>query len=131
MFSTIARRLLALIPILIGLSLIVFLIMALIPGDPALAILGSYATPDSLAHLRAQMGLDRPLPVQYLIWLDNILHGDFGRSYSLNRPVLDEVLERFRATLILSTAAFALCSIWAYSPAWSAQYGRTAGSTGS
>ena len=112
MLSYIARRLLALVPILLGLSLIVFLIMALIPGDPALAILGSYATPESLANLRVQMGLDRPLPVQYLIWLDNILHGDFGRSYSLNRPVLDEVVERFLATLILSTAAFALCSIW-------------------
>ena len=112
MLSYVARRLLALIPVLLGLSLVVFLIMALVPGDPALAILGSYATPESLASLRAQMGLDRPLPVQYLVWLGNILHGDFGRSYSLNRPVLDEVVERFRATLILSTAAFALCSIW-------------------
>jgi len=112
MLSYVARRLLALIPVLLGLSLVVFLIMALVPGDPALAILGSYATPESLATLRAQMGLDRPLPVQYLVWLDNILHGDFGRSYSLNRPVLDEVGERFGATLILSSAAFALCSIW-------------------
>jgi peptide/nickel transport system permease protein len=112
MLSYIARRLLALVPILLGLSLIVFLIMALIPGDPALAILGSYATPESLATLRAQLGLDRSLPVQYFIWLDHIVHGDFGRSYSLNRPVIDEVVERFRATLILSTAAFALCSIW-------------------
>ena len=112
MLSYIVRRLLALVPILLGLSLIVFLIMALIPGDPALAILGSYATPESLASLRAQMGLDRPLPVQYLIWLDHIVHGDLGRSYSLNRPVLDEVVERFGATLILSTTAFVLCSIW-------------------
>src|SRR5271163_914938 len=112
MLSYVARRLLALIPVLLGPSLVVFLIMALVPGDPALAILGSYATPESLATLRAQMGLDHPLPVQYLVWLDNILYGDFGRSYSLNRPVLDEVAERFRATLVLSTAAFALCSIW-------------------
>jgi peptide/nickel transport system permease protein len=112
MLGYIVRRLLALIPVLLGLTFIVFAIMALIPGDPALAILGSYATPESLAALRAQMGLDHPLPVQYLIWLDNILHGDFGRSYSLNRPVLDEVVERFRATLILSTFAFVLCSIW-------------------
>ena len=112
MLSYVARRLLALIPVLLGLSLVVFLIMALVPGDPALAILGSYATPESLAALRAQMGLDRPLPVQYLVWLGNILHGDFGRSYSLNRPVLDEVGERFGATLILSSAAFTLCSFW-------------------
>jgi peptide/nickel transport system permease protein len=112
MLGYIVRRFLALIPVLLGLTFIVFAIMALIPGDPALAILGSYATPESLAALRAQMGLDHTLPMQYLIWLDNILHGDFGRSYSLNRPVLDEVVERFRATLILSTTAFALCSVW-------------------
>ncbi|SEF11247.1 peptide/nickel transport system permease protein [Rhizobiales bacterium GAS191] len=108
----IVKRLLALIPVLFGLSLIVFLIMARIPGDPALAILGGYATPEGLARLRAEMGLDRSLPMQYLIWLENILHGDFGRSYSLNRPVFDEVIERFGATLILSTTAFVMCTIW-------------------
>jgi peptide/nickel transport system permease protein len=108
----IVKRLLALIPVLFGLSLIVFLIMARIPGDPALAILGGYATPEGLARLRTEMGLDRSLPMQYLIWLKNILHGDFGRSYSLNRPVFDEVIERFGATLILSTTAFVMCTIW-------------------
>ena len=112
MLSYVGKRLLALIPVLLGLSLIVFMIMALIPGDPALAILGSYATPQSLRSLRIELGLDRSLPMQYLIWIDNIVHGDFGRSYSLNRPVLDEVIERFRATLILSTTAFLLCTIW-------------------
>jgi peptide/nickel transport system permease protein len=112
MLNYIVKRLLALIPVLLGLSLIVFLIMALIPGDPALAILGGYATPETLASLRAQLGLDHSLPMQYLIWLKNILHGDLGRSYSLNRPVLDEVVERFGATLILSVTAFALCTVW-------------------
>ena len=52
------------------------------------------------------------MPVQYLIWLKNIVHGDFGRSYSLNRPVLDEVFERFGATLVLAATAFVLCTIW-------------------
>lgn len=112
MLNYIVKRLLALVPILLGLSLIVFLIMALIPGDPALAILGSYATPDSLASLRVELGLDRSLPTQYFIWLGNIVHGDFGRSYSLNRPVLDEIVERFGATLILSATAFILCTVW-------------------
>jgi peptide/nickel transport system permease protein len=112
MLSYVGKRLLALIPVLFGLSLIVFLIMALIPGDPALAILGSYATPQSLRSLRIELGLDRSLPMQYLVWIDNIVHGDFGRSYSLNRPVLDEVIERFGATLILSTTAFVLCTFW-------------------
>ena len=85
--------------------------MALIPGDPATAILGSYATPENVERLNRQLGLDRTLPLRYLIWLGNLLQGDFGRSYSLNRPVLDEVLERFGATLILAGAAFVLCSV--------------------
>jgi peptide/nickel transport system permease protein len=111
MAAYIAKRLLAAIPVLLGLSIIVFLIMAMIPGDPATAILGSYATPENVAKLNADLGLDKPLPQQYLIWLGNILQGDFGRSYALNRPVLDEVLERFSATLILAGTALVLCSI--------------------
>ena len=111
MAGYIAKRLLAAIPVLFGLSVIVFLIMAMIPGDPATAILGSYATPENVASLNEALGLDRPLPQQYLIWLGNILQGDFGRSYALNRPVLDEVLERFQATLILAGTALVLCSI--------------------
>ncbi|WP_029029722.1 ABC transporter permease [Salinarimonas rosea] len=108
----IAKRVAALVPILFGLTLIVFFIMALIPGDPALAILGAYATPDNVARLNAQLGLDQPLPVQYVTWLTNLLQGDLGRSYSLNRPVLDEVLERFSATAILAGAALVLCTIF-------------------
>lgn len=111
MAAYIAKRLFAAIPVLLGLSVIVFLIMAMIPGDPATAILGSYATPENVAKLNADLGLDKPLPQQYLIWLGNILQGDFGRSYALNRPVLDEVLERFSATLILAGTALVLCSI--------------------
>ncbi|WP_306029460.1 ABC transporter permease [Stappia sp. MMSF_3263] len=111
MAAYIAKRLLAAIPVLFGLSIIVFLIMAMIPGDPATAILGSYATPENVAKLNADLGLDKSLPQQYLIWLGNILQGDFGRSYALNRPVLDEVLERFSATLILAGTALVLCSI--------------------
>ncbi|WP_372423004.1 ABC transporter permease [Salinarimonas chemoclinalis] len=107
----IAKRLAALVPILFGLTLIVFFIMALIPGDPALAILGAYATPENVARLNTQLGLDQPLPVQYVTWLTNLLQGDLGRSYSLNRPVLDEVLERFSATAILAGAALVLCTI--------------------
>jgi peptide/nickel transport system permease protein len=104
-------RLTGLVPVLIGLSLIVFLIMALIPGDPALAILGPYATPDSLARVRAELGLDRSLPVQYAAWLGHVLTGDLGRSHSLNRPVLDEVGERFAATLVLAGAALVLAAL--------------------
>jgi peptide/nickel transport system permease protein len=107
----IAKRLLAAIPVLFGITVIVFVIMALIPGDPATAILGSYATPENVARLNSQLGLDKPLVQQYFIWLGNMLHGDLGRSYTLNRPVIDEVLERFSATLILAGTALVLCSV--------------------
>ncbi len=111
MAAYIARRLFAIVPILLGLTLIVFLIMALIPGDPATAILGSFATPENVAKLNRDLGLDRSLPEQYLIWLGNLAQGDLGRSYSLNRPVLDEVLERFGATMILAGTSLILCTI--------------------
>ncbi|WP_173934727.1 ABC transporter permease [Chelativorans sp. Marseille-P2723] len=112
MAAYIAKRLIAAIPVLLGLSLIVFLIMAMIPGDPATAILGSYATPENVARLNRSLGLDKPLPQQYVIWLGNLLQGDFGRSYALNRPVLDEILERFSATLILAGTSLVLCSVF-------------------
>ncbi|HAI28890.1 MAG TPA: glutathione ABC transporter permease GsiC, partial [Thalassospira sp.] len=108
----ILRRLILMVPVLLGLTVIVFLIMSMIPGDPALAILGSYATPDNVEKLRADLGLDKTMVEQYWIWLTNMLQGDFGRSYSLNRPVLDEILERFGATLILAGTSLVLCTIF-------------------
>src|SRR5271169_3819697 len=105
MHGYILNRVLATIPVLIGLTVIVFLIMALIPGDPATAILGSYATPENVTKLRAELGLDKGPVEQYFIWLGNLLQGDLGRSYNLDRPVLDEVIERFGATAILSGTA--------------------------
>ncbi len=111
MTGYIVKRLLAMILVLIGLSVIVFLIMALIPGDPATAILGAFATPENVARINRQLGLDQPLWDQYFIWVGNLLHGDFGRSYILNRPVLDEVLDRFGATLILAGTSLVACSI--------------------
>ncbi len=107
----ILKRLISAIPVLLGITIIVFLIMSLIPGDPATAILGSYATPENVEKLNRDLGLDKPVVQRYFIWLSNMLTGDFGRSYSLNRPVIDEVLERFNATLILAGTAFALCSL--------------------
>jgi len=107
----ILKRLISAIPVLLGITIIVFLIMAMIPGDPATAILGSYATPENVEKLNRDLGLDKPLVQRYFIWLGNMLTGDFGRSFSLNRPVLDEVLERFGATLILAGTSFVLCAI--------------------
>ena len=107
----ILKRLIAVIPVLFGLSVIVFLVMALIPGDTATAILGAYATPENVERINRDLGLDKPLVQQYLIWIGNVLHGDFGRSFALNRPVLDEVLERFQATLVLAGVSLVLCAV--------------------
>ena len=111
MTGYILKRLISAIPVLLGITVIVFAIMAMIPGDPAMAILGSYATPENVEKLNRDLGLDAPLVQRYFIWLGNMLTGDFGRSYSLNRPVLDEITERFGATLILAGVSFVLCSV--------------------
>ncbi len=109
MGSYILKRLFSAIPVLLGITIIVFAIMALIPGDPATAILGSYATPENVEKLNRDLGLDKPAVARYFIWLGNMLTGDFGQSFALNRPVIDEVLERFNATLVLAGTAFVLC----------------------
>ncbi|MBU2890951.1 ABC transporter permease [Celeribacter halophilus] len=111
MGSYILKRLISAVPVLFGITVIVFLIMSMIPGDPATAILGSYATPENVEKLNRDLGLDKPLVQRYFIWLGNLLTGDFGRSFSLNRPVLDEILERFSATLVLAGTSFVLCAI--------------------
>ncbi len=111
MRAYVGRRVLQVVPVLFGVSVLAFLMMALIPGDPARAILGSYATPENVATLERQLNLDRPMTVQYVTWLGNILTGDFGRSYSLNRPVLDEIADRFAATMLLAGAALILMLI--------------------
>ncbi len=108
---TLLKRLLAVIPVLIGLSLIVFLLLALIPGNPAQALLGAWATPENVARINRELGLDKPLYQQYFIWVGNLLQGDFGRSYVLNRPVIDEVLDRLGATLILGGTALLISSV--------------------
>lgn len=111
MQAYVLKRLVAVVPVLFGLSIIVFLVMALIPGDTATAILGSYATPENVERINRDLGLDKPLVQQYAIWIGNVLQGDFGRSFALNRPVLDEVLERFQATLVLAGVSLVLCSV--------------------
>ena len=111
MIAYIIKRLLSAIPVLLGISVIVFIIMALIPGDPATAILGSFATPENVEKLNRDLGLDKPMIQRYFIWLGNMLQGDFGRSFSLNKNVLDEISERFGATLVLAGVSFVLCSI--------------------
>jgi peptide/nickel transport system permease protein len=106
------RRLVMIVPVLFGISVIVFLVISLIPGDPAHAILGTFATPENVKELNAQLGLDRPLPVQYLVWMGNVLTGDFGRSYVLHKPVITEILDRLFPTLLLAGTALLLSSVF-------------------
>jgi len=106
-----ARRLLHLGPVLLGVSLIVFLVLHLAPGDPAEVMLGANANREDLARLRTQLGLDQPLHVQYVTWISHVARGDLGRSLWMKRPVLGEVLERFKATMLLTGSALLLSTI--------------------
>jgi peptide/nickel transport system permease protein len=106
-----ARRLLHLGPVLLGVSLIVFLVLHLAPGDPAEVMLGANANKEDLARLRTQLGLDQPLYVQYRTWISHVARGDLGRSLWMKRPVLGEVLERFKATLLLTGSALLLSTL--------------------
>jgi peptide/nickel transport system permease protein len=107
----IAKRLFHLILILLGVSVLVFLMLRMIPGDPARLLLGEFATPEDLGRLRAQMGLDRSYPVQYGIYLSNILQGDLGNSLRNGAPVAAEVGVRLAATLELAVAAMLIASL--------------------
>ncbi len=108
MWRYVVRRLLAAIGVLIGASFLVFLGMRLVPGDPATAILGSRATPEALAALREELGLNRPFYVQYLIWLGKMVQGDFGTSIALTVPVTKVLIPKFWNTLILGAGALAI-----------------------
>ena len=107
----VVRRLLQLIPVLILVSLAVFLLVRAIPGDPVLVMLG--IDPDARARiseeqyrvLQHQIGLDRPIYVQYLNWADKIIHGDFGSSLASRRPIFEIIFERYPATLYLAVTA--------------------------
>ncbi|WP_027365999.1 ABC transporter permease [Desulfotruncus alcoholivorax] len=105
MLSYLIKRLLYLIPVLFGVSVLVFGIMHLAPGDPAQVILGPKATAQSLAKLRAELGLDQPVYKQYLNWMANVLQGDWGRSIQMKREVLPLVAGRFLNTLVLTLFA--------------------------
>jgi peptide/nickel transport system permease protein len=99
------RRLLLLVPILIGLSILVFLWIRALPGSPAESLLGERATAESIAQIREQYGLDDPLYVQYWRYVQTLVEGDLGTSISSRRPVTTEIRERFPATIELTLAA--------------------------
>lgn len=96
------RRILSLIPVIIGVTFIVFMILNLAPGNSARMILGDQATPEQVAELERQMGLDQPILVQYANYMIKLVQGDLGTSYRTNQPVALEVFSRFPYTLILA-----------------------------
>ncbi|MGY3037626.1 peptide/nickel transport system permease protein [Bradyrhizobium sp. USDA 4354] len=105
MLTFVARRLLAMLPVLLAVSLLTFLIASLLPGDLAFVILGDQATPENVAALRRDMGLDQPVWWRYLSWLGHVLQGDLGRSFRTGQTVLQAVAERIPVSLQLMLMA--------------------------
>jgi peptide/nickel transport system permease protein len=103
----ITRRLLLMTPVAFLVTIGVFLLIHLSPGDPALILLGEDRTPEAIAQIHQQLGLDQPLYVQYVIWLNRITHGDWGRSITTHEPVGGAITERLPATLELGIVALA------------------------
>lgn len=105
MLNFVVRRILAILPVLLAVSLLTFLIASLLPGDLAFVILGDQATPENVAALRHEMGLDQPLWWRYLSWLGHVLQGDLGRSFRTGQTVLQAVSERIPVSLELMLMA--------------------------
>ena len=111
MLRFVLRRLALMVPVLVGLSLLLFVWVRALPGDPARALLGERATPEGIARVNQAYGFDQPLLVQYLTYVKALLHGDFGSSIQTGRPVMDSFLERFPATIELGLAALLIAVV--------------------
>jgi len=105
------RRLIGLIPVLLGVIFVTMLTIELIPGDPVAIMLGENAREEQVEALRAHLGLDQPLPVRYVKYVGNVLTGDLGRSIQTNRSVLAEIMDVWPNTLLLAIAAMALAIV--------------------
>ncbi|MBU3652837.1 MAG: ABC transporter permease [Limnohabitans sp.] len=111
MLRFLMQRLLALIPVLFTVAVIVFLILRLTPGDPAAVIAGNNATNDDIDRIREQLGLTKPLLTQFMIWLGNVVQGDLGYSFYLNRPVTELIAQRIEPTLSLAAGTMVLALV--------------------
>lgn len=114
MTAYLLRRLLSLSLSLVAASLVIFLVMEVVPGDPASFMMGINADPQAVAALRTQLGLDEPLPLRYLGWVAGLLQGDFGVSYTYRVPVSELVAERVMISLPLTLYALALSTLIAF-----------------
>ena len=111
MFRYIIHRLLALIPVLLVVSLVIFLLIHLVPGDPAAAMLGENATQEQIDALHTALGLDRPLPLQYLLWMGRLLRGDLGESFFMQGTVNEIIREHMVPTLQQTAVAVAFAAL--------------------
>jgi peptide/nickel transport system permease protein len=111
----IIRRLVLIIPVLLGISIVTFGMLRLIPGDPALVMLGEHATAEAVGEFRELMGLDEPVAVQYLRYMRGLVRLDLGRSIQTNRPVIEEIATRFPATFELTMGAMAFAMLFGIS----------------
>lgn len=105
MTQYLVRRILFIIPVALIVSFMAFMVIHLIPGDPARVLLGETATPENVAALTKQLGLDKPIPVQFVIWFGQALHGDLGQSIILDQPVLQSIIQRLPVTAELGIVA--------------------------
>src|ERR671932_2470547 len=108
MAAYVARRLLLMVPVALLVTVICFTLLRLSPGDPVLVYAGEERDPATLAAMRHSLGLDQPLPVQYVAWLGRALRGDLGRSIRTRQPVREAIFDRLPATLELGTASLAV-----------------------
>jgi peptide/nickel transport system permease protein len=111
LYQYIARRLILTIPVVIGVSIIVFSIIRMIPGDPARAIAGVQATPEFIQQVRVRYALDRPMHVQYGLFVSGLVRGDLGQSTFSGRPVTTEIRERFPRTLTLASISLLIATV--------------------
>jgi len=109
--SFLARRLLLAIPTLFGVLVVVFALLYVAPGDPVLQMVGERADPATIARLRRELHLDEPLPMRFVHYAGGVLHGDLGRSYITDRPIVRDIRERFPKTLELAAAAMCLAAL--------------------
>ena len=111
MLKYIAKRLVLLIPVLIGVTFFVFTILSLAPYDPVTVILGDGATEEAIDSMREDLGLDDPLLVRYVNYIWDLLHGDFGKSYKTRLPVADQILSRFPNTILLASCSMVIAIV--------------------
>ena len=112
MFQYVIKRLLSIIPVLFGISLLLFFMLRALPGDPAQVLAGQMATPEDIEHIRHQLGLDRPVYIQYAVFLGQLAKFDLGRSARTQNPVIQEIWARLPNTILLAVVAITLACIF-------------------